>query len=128
MPESYSQAALRHYADANHLAQNGCFDGAGYLLGYTVECAIKSAIEALRPKEKAPHRHLPELIESAKKALHGRRDYRIAEVIARAGYMKGWSIDARYAPDGSVNAAQYEVWRTDATRMLGAANLRRGAK
>ena len=36
-------SALR-VKEASILLQNGCFDGAYYLLGYSVECALKSCI------------------------------------------------------------------------------------
>ncbi|MCZ0737716.1 HEPN domain-containing protein [Phreatobacter sp. AB_2022a] len=128
MPESYREAALRHYDDAHRLAESGHLDGAGYLVGYAVECAIKSAIEATRPAAEAPHLHLPHLLERAKKALQGRRKHPLFTVIEKQGFMAGWAVEARYAANGETDTDSYERWRTDATRTLGAADLRRRPK
>lgn len=128
MLESYSEAALRHFADAEHLAEGGHLDGAGYLIGYAVECAIKHAIEAVRPAADAPQVHLPRLVEPAKKALQGRRRHAVFTVLFQNGFMEGWSVDARYEADGHVDATRYQQWRKDASRTLGAANLRRRSR
>jgi hypothetical protein len=100
-------------------------DSAGYLIGYAVECAIKSAILATRPTAQAPHVHLPKLVEGAKKALQGRRPTSMSQVLGRADFMRGWEIDLRYERNGAVDAGQFERWRADANRALAAANLRR---
>ena len=128
MSESYPEAALRHSADADHLAANRQFDGAGYIIGYAVECAIKSAIQASRPDAGAPHVHLPHLVERAKKAIGGRRKSAVFTVLEKAGFMHGWTIDARYRCSGSVDETQFLLWRNDANRMLGAAQLRRPSR
>jgi hypothetical protein len=105
VPESYSESALRHSADADHLASSNHLDGAGYLIGFAVECAIKSAIVATRPAANTPHMHLPKLVDGAKKTLQGRRKHSIFKVLEQTTFMQGWSIDVRYAKDGAVNAA-----------------------
>jgi len=125
VPESYRESALRHSADADSLAAANQFDGAGYLVGYAVECAIKSAIEATRPTAEAPHVHLPELIERAKKVLQGRRQMSISNLLKRTNFMQGWRVDLRYQGNGAVAEAQFHQWRDDANRALAAANLRR---
>ncbi len=125
MPESYSESALRHSADADSLAAASQFDGAGYLVGYAVECAIKSAILATRQTAQAPHVHLPDLIEKAKKVLQGRQQSSISNLLKRSAFMQGWKIDLRYEGNGTVAAAQFKQWREDANRALAAANLRR---
>lgn len=125
MLEPYSEAAVRHSTDADCLAAQVRLDGAGYLIGFAVECAIKFAINATRPAAEAPHLHLPQLIERAKKALQGRRKLSMFVVIEKVDFMRGWTIDVRYAGNGAVDAAQFERWRADAHRALAAANLRR---
>lgn len=116
---------MRHSAHADYLAAAGHLDGAGYLIGFAVECAIKSAIESTRPAVGAPHVHLPKLVEGAKKALQGRRKYAVFTVLERVDFMRGWSIEVRYEANGSVTAEQFQRWRADANRALAAANLRR---
>ena len=125
MPESYSDSALRHSAGADRLAAHDQLDGAGYLIGYAVECAIKSAIMATRPTAQAPHVHLPKLIEGAKKALQGRRLTSMSQVLGQRDFMRGWEISLRYEGNGAVHADQFNRWRADANRVLAAANLRR---
>jgi hypothetical protein len=123
--ENYEQAAVRHYLDAEQLAGTGRLDGAGHLMGFAAECAIKHAISALRPTAPAPHRHLPELVETAKKALQGVRAGPLLALFRTPGYFAGWSVDGRYHTDGSVTAVQYEQWRRHTQRTLAAAHLRR---
>lgn len=123
--ESYNESALRHVADADRLAADCHFDGAGYLIGYAVECAIKSALVATRPTAQTPHVHLPKLVEGAKKALHGRRPTSLFQVLRQADFMRGWEVNLRYKGNGAVEVKQFQRWRADASRALAAANLRR---
>ncbi len=125
MPEAYADSALRHSADADLLTTGGRFQGAGYLIGFAVECAIKSAILVARPSAGAPQIHLPELVEGAKKRLQGRRKHAMFTLLEQVDFMKNWSIDIRYANDGAVDEDQFRRWRADANRALAAANLRR---
>ena len=125
MTESYSESALRHSADADHLASSNRIDGAGYLIGFAVECAIKAAIVATRPAAGTPHVHLPKLLDGAKQALQGRRKHSMFTVIDQRDFMHRWTIDVRYAANGAVDATLFRRWRTDANRALAAANLRR---
>ncbi len=125
MPHSYSQSALRHFRDAEHLAAAESLHGACYLIGYAAECAIKSAVEATRPATHAPHTHLPELVERAKRVLHGRRQQAILAVFKKANFMAGWTTSLRYEADQTAEQEQYGVWREDASRIIGAAGLRR---
>lgn len=125
MSDAYANSALRHSTDADLLAASGHWHGAGYLIGYAVECAIKSAIIATRPAAGAPHKHLPDLIERAKKSLQGRRKHSIFTVLEQVDFMRNWSVDIRYACDGRVDENQFRQWRMNANRALAAANLRR---
>jgi hypothetical protein len=64
-------------------------DGAGYLIGFAVECAIKSAIISSRPAAGAPHIHLPKLIEGAKKVLQGRRMHALFTLLDQPASCRG---------------------------------------
>lgn len=125
MPEAYADSALRHSADADVLTTGCRFQGAGYLIGFAVECAIKSTIAAARPAAGVPQVHLPQLIEGAKKALKGRRKHAMFTVLEQVDFMRNWTIEIRYASDGLVDEEQLRRWRADANRALAAANLRR---
>lgn len=125
MPESYSEAAVRHFSDADYLAATGRYDDAGYLIGFAVECAIKHAIQATRPTLDAPHLHLPKLVDGAKKKLQGRQRHPIHVLMEQPGFMFGWTIDVRYFSDGHVSSEDFNRWRQHASRTLAAAQLRR---
>lgn len=126
MPEFYAHSAVRHFNDADRLASSEAFDGAGYLIGYAVECAIKTAVEGTRPTAKAPHAHLPDLIEKAKKMLTGRAQQAIFTALKGPTLLDGWSTDLRYDADGAVTEAMFLRWRSEAGRVLAAAGLKRG--
>lgn len=128
MPEVYAIAAVRHFQDAEELAALERFDGAGHLIGFAAECAIKHSVKALRPINQAPHLHLPKLVEKAKKLLHGRRRHTLYTLLERRAFMDGWEVDQRYSDDGTVTRILYQMWRRDASRALGAAGLWRMAR
>jgi len=125
VPESYSDAALRHSQHADYLADGGHLDGAGYLIGFAVECAIKHAVASVLSAASVSHVHLPALLEKSKKALQGRKKHSLVTVLHQPQFMQDWCIDVRYAADGSVDKNKYDRWRLDANRALGAAGLRR---
>lgn len=128
LPESYLESALRHFKDAELLADGGRVDGAGHLIGFAVECAIKYVVVSTRPSAGAPHVHLPKLIEQAKKALQGRKKHSILTLLNRHDFMSGWNVDNRYGATGNIAKAQFQAWRGDASRTMSAAGLRRSAK
>jgi hypothetical protein len=124
MPEVYDDAALRHFADAEYLSSNGRFDSAGHLIGFAAECAVKYAVASLRPSD-VPHLHFPELINAAKRQLKGRQTQSIFTILQSPSFMKGWLIVQRYSANGLVTKEAYDRWRSDASRVLGAAQLRK---
>jgi hypothetical protein len=123
--EACDQAAIRHFDDAASLAENARWDGAGHLIGFAAECALKHAIVNLRPEQDAPHKHLPELREIAKRHLTLRSHMSLHTVLSQPDYFAGWVVEARYAATDTVLAETYDVWRTHASRTIGAAGLRR---
>lgn len=125
LPVAYAIAAVRHFEDAEQLAERQRFGGAGHLIGFAAECAIKHAVEGLRPQNRAPHLHFPELVERAKKLLNGRRKHSVFTLLQHRAFMDGWEVDHRYGDNDVVAPAIYRTWRTDASRALGAAGLRR---
>jgi hypothetical protein len=124
LPESYGKAAVRHYTDAEKLADCGRFDNAAHLVGFAAECAIKHCIEALRPTNQAPYLHFPQLIEKAKKLVHGRSKHSLFTLLESPNFMSEWKIEDRYADDGTVTKQKYLAWQIDTRRTLGIAGLR----
>lgn len=125
MPESFSQSALRHFADAERLATAKAFHSAGYLIGYSVECAIKATIAGTSPNVQVPYGHLPDIIERAKRALRGRSHQALNTFLKSPQILTGWSTDLRYAEDNSVKEATFQRWRSEAARALAAAGFKR---
>ena len=125
MDENYEQAAVRHFNDAEHLAAEGRHDNAGHLIGFAAECAIKHAVAALG--HDSERLHLPALVGSAQRHLRGRRGELMRKAIGGSAFFDGWRVSRRYEPDGSTSAEQYGLWRTSASRALGAAGLRRAS-
>lgn len=72
MGDNYEAAAVRHYADAKLLKEAGRKDGAGHLVGFAAECAIKFRIQTLQPNATSPQLHLPDLLAAARKKLAAR--------------------------------------------------------
>lgn len=125
--ECYDEAAVRHFEDAESLAGRGRFDGAGHLIGLAAECAIKHAIDSVRPEAGALHVHLPALVEAAKKRLQGTRRRGMLGVFQLAQYFAGWVVDRRYERNRGVSSELYGAWKDHAQRTLAAAGLRRAA-
>jgi hypothetical protein len=125
MPEVYHEAALRHFSDAEHLSTDGRLDSAGHLIGFAAECAVKHAIISLPSGDEAPHLHFPELINVAKRKLKGRQTQSMFTILQSPKFMKDWLVAYRYSANGIVTRDIYDGWRSDASRLLGAAQIRK---
>lgn len=125
MAENYAIAAVRHYCDAEILAASESYDGAGHLVGFAAECALKHGILSLRSELDSLRGHFPELIDLAKRHLNQRRHLGLYSVIKGANFMKDWSVDLRYFETGTINQEQFNLWRTQACSLLHAARLRK---
>jgi hypothetical protein len=121
MSDDYQSAALRHLADAEVLASSMCWGGAGHLVGLAAECAIKHRIESLRPAQRAPHAHFPEIIEVAKKHVGRRRDFALNTLLNLPNRMAGWMISLRYESDDAVGQKEYDLWHHHTIRLVHAA-------
>jgi hypothetical protein len=123
--EEYGAAAVRHFADAEILAARKRWVGAGHLVGFAAECAIKHRIETLRPEQGAPHGHFPEILNAARRHISKRRDTTIHAFLKMTNLMEGWDISLRYSRNEAVDEAKYRLWRDHAARLVSAAGLRR---
>lgn len=125
MPDYYERSAIRHLTDADHLAAKQAWNGAGYLIGYVVECAIKAFIEQARPAQGAPHKHLPQLISACRGAVRGRKQQHVFTLLTSRSLMEGWSVDLRYAADGTIPEETFRNWRKEAQRVLAATGIKK---
>jgi hypothetical protein len=121
--ENYGEAAVRHFGDAETLAVEQRWGGAGHLIGFAAACALKHKIVTLRPGQNAPHGHFPEIAAAARKHLQSHRAAALLVVLKISTLMAGWNVALRYAEDCAVGRAEYERWRIHAMRILGAAGL-----
>jgi hypothetical protein len=125
MPENYGQSAIRHFDDAHRLASAESWDGAGHLIGFAAECALKQGILVTIQGIDSVHGHFPGLIEVAKKQLHQRRQTGLYTILKNSNLMAGWKVELRYHATGSVNREKYEVWKQHTYSILHASGLRR---
>ena len=124
MPEDYRSAALRHYTDAEMLAEQKRYDNAGHLLGFAGECAIKSAIMAYSGTQ-PEHEHFPKLVDVARKKFNNMRDSCMRLALSNDVF-SGWRVEQRYDSTDTIDILSYEAWRRDARRLMGAAGLKQG--
>jgi hypothetical protein len=125
MADDFGAAALRHLRDGEMLAKGKRWGGAGHLIGFAAECAIKQGILTLRQRQNAPQGHFPEIIDIAKRHLAGRRNTGLYIVLKLPDLMRGWQVSLRYAGDAAVGQAEYDLWRDHAVWLAIAVNLRR---
>ena len=122
---NFEDAAKRHYADAEDLAERQRLDNAGQLIGLAAECAVKHAVHHLAPNP--PRIHFPELTAEIRR-FGGRQP--VISDIRRAlsppvhgSVFDDWAIAMRYCADGHVVDAQYRRWRMATGRLMRAARI-----
>ena len=125
MSESYALASVRHFDDADALASVERFDGAGHLIGFSAECALKHHIQTIKAGQDAPHAHFPSIVEIAKRHIQQRKQTAMHQILKNPELMKGWDVSQRYSPDGATSEEAYKLWRAQASHMIFAAGLRR---
>lgn len=127
MAKNFSEAAVRHFNDAELLAKASRWGNAGHLVGFAAECAVKHHLWIINPsaKAKAFHGHFPDLIAIARKHVSGRRDTALHAVLRVGPLMQGWDVNDGYAPNLAIGKPQYEMWRQHASRLMSAAGLKR---
>ena len=129
MNETYDEAAIRHFADAETLAGAQRYDNAGHLIGFAAECAIKHAFALIEPSDASPRLHLPDLANAIRKRIKSKSPREVPlrnllEKTRRGGFFHDWRVAARYGASGHVDLPTYRTWKLLAERTLGAAGLR----
>ena len=120
--DDYPAAALKHLQDAAVLARGRRFDGAAYLAGYVVECALKTLIQV--EFGQARHGHeltslLDELDVLAVRA--GTRTGRLYAGVAasfRNADVLAWRPEMRYRAPG-VASSDADRWLREARTAYG---------
>ena len=125
--EDYPEAAIKHCDDARHLLSGKRADGAAYLAGYAVECALKTLIQVemgnVDPVMQWRHRlnHLStEALRLATQATNKTARYLTNPGLTTLRYDNpptGWKEYLRYYPVGTVPAPTAEQWVEEAERL-----------
>ena len=115
--DDYPAAALKHLQDADVLLKGRRFDGAAYLSGYVVECALKTLIQVESGKVRYSHELtdlLDELDVLAVQATTrtGRLYVRVAAALRTADVLR-WQPPMRYrGPE--VTSSEADAWLRNA--------------
>ena len=115
--DDYPEAAAKHLADAKSLLGENRSDGAAYLSGYVVECALKSLVLVEAGNARAFGHQLTNLSQRALSlaAQAGSRTARYKPKINPSpsicdGQPNGWYESLRYHQLGAVTAATAAAW------------------
>jgi hypothetical protein len=131
--EDYPEAVLKHCEDARHLISGNRSDGAAYLAGYAVECALKTLVQVEKGNA-APVRqwnhHLNDLsaeaLRLAAQATSKTAKYLTNPSLTTMNYCTppvgctpwvGWNETLRYRPAGTIPAPTAEQWVQEAERL-----------
>jgi hypothetical protein len=119
--DDYPEAAAKHLADAKSLLNANRIDGAAYLSGYVVECALKSLVLVESGNARAFRHQLTNLSQHALylAAQAGSRTARYKPKISAGpsicdGQPNGWHESLRYRQLGAVRAATAAAWVEEA--------------
>ena len=120
--DDYPEAALKHLLDADTLLKGRRFDGAAYLSGYVVECALKTLIQVESGRARRSHELTGLLDEMDALAVQaktrtGRLYVRVAAALRTADILR-WRPEMRYrGPE--VASSEADAWLRDAHRACG---------
>ena len=119
--DDYPEAALKHLQDAEALLKGRRFDGAAYLSGYVVECALKTLIQVESGRPVRHSHKLTGLLEEMDglavraETRTGRRLYVGVAATLRTADVLHWKPEMRYrGPEVTSSAA--EAWLRDARK------------
>jgi len=127
MTENYTDAALRHWRDAEFLWADQRIENADQLFGIAAECALKVALERVSgcrdgaKLSKAYWDHVDKLWD--KVPVQNLAHSCLPAVLRQENPFAEWRIDHRYAADGSIDRAAAEDRRRATKRLLGAVQL-----
>ena len=117
--DDYPEAAVKHMQDSGVLLAGGRYDGAAYLAGYVVECALKTLIQ-LEAGQVSHHHDLSRLdrdldrLAAQASSLAG-KFYLGAQASLRAStILNGWMPEQRYR-SSEVSATDATRWHREAT-------------
>lgn len=118
--DDYPEAALKHLQDADALVRGRRFDGAAYLAGYVVECALKTLIQVESGQARHGHEltnllHVLDVLAVHATTRAGRLYVSVATSL-KAADMDDWTPEMRYrGPQDAGDASRVaEEWLREA--------------
>lgn len=116
--DDYPEAAGKHLKDADVLLTGVRPDGAAYLAGYVVECALKTLIQVQTGRATRSH-DLPRLSNSlgaiaAQAGPQTQRYFATATALLNGAGILGWNPEMRYRANGGVTSARAGTWLQEA--------------
>ncbi len=117
--EDYPEAAGKHMQDSGALLARGRYDGAAYLAGYVVECALKTLIQ-LEAGQVGHHHDLSRLdrdldsLAAQASSLAGRLYLGVQAALRASIILNGWRPEQRYRGP-AVSATDAARWHREAT-------------
>jgi hypothetical protein len=123
--EDYPEAALKHCDDARHLLSGQRADGAAYLAGYAVECALKTLVQVEERSTRLVKGHNLNDLSTEALGLAAQATNKTARYLTNPGLTTlrydnppaGWKEYLRYYPVGTVPAPIAEQWVDEAERL-----------
>ena len=118
--DDYPEAALKHLQDADALVRGRRFDGAAYLAGYVVECALKTLIQVESGEARHGHKLTNLLDVLDELAVHAKtrtgRLYISAAASFKTADVLAWTPEMRYrGPQDAGEASRVaEAWLREA--------------
>ena len=116
--DDYPEAASKHLEDATILFAGTRADGAAYLAGYVVECALKTLIQVQTGRGTRSH-DLASLSGSlgaiaAQAGPQTQRYFAAATALLNGASVLGWNPEMRYRANGGFTSARAGTWLQEA--------------
>ena len=134
MEENYTDAAFRHWNDAQLLEKEDRVENADQLYGLAAECAIKKILVNLPAfanqgnLDKSFKEHINLLWDKVNHQSLQKSYPGLAAFLKAANPFSSWNVDKRYFADGSIKKQELKDHREAAKRLLGIAGLHGGRR
>ena len=130
MSENFTQAALRHWRDAELLKGQGRIDNADHHYGIAAECAIKQALLhlpafAMRGTLQNPYKEHIDVLWNRVNHQSLQQSYPGLLAVVKGGqFFDDWHISQRYSPDNEVSVTAMQKHRAIALQLFKVTRLR----
>jgi hypothetical protein len=124
--EDYPDAAIKHCDDARHLLSGKRPDGAAYLAGYAVECALKTLVQVEERSTRLIRDHNLNDLSAEALGLAAQPTNKTAKYLTNMTALTtlrydnppaGWKEYLRYYPIGAIPAPTALQWVEEAERL-----------